>query len=157
MKFFKKNKKMNKVLIGIFCLSLISCNSDNDSTNDNTNAENNIVGVWKFEKEITISGADGITVLREYFPDDCKKQGTYEFTSNGKYIMNAYNTTNQGCEHSNGITDYTYVKNENKLIIGDKEAKIIELTNNKLVMSVPDNYDYNDDGIDDYLEYTFKK
>lgn len=145
---------MKKILIGTFFLSIISCNSDDES---NAPEINNVIGVWKMEKTITISGTDNSTIIKEYIADECKQKSTYEFNQNGKYIVSDYNYIGQECKNSTQTTNYIYMETENKLIIGNTESKIMELTPNKLVIYVPDNYDSNEDGVDDYLKYIFKK
>lgn len=53
--------------------------------------------------------------------------------------------------------NYTYDSSTQKLVMGNMESKVLELTANKLVVFVNDNYDSNNDGINDYLKYTFIK
>ncbi|QIG88552.1 hypothetical protein G6R40_02240 [Chryseobacterium sp. POL2] len=145
---------MKKIFFLSLILSSFACSSSHD---DSQNFDNNITGIWKMEKTSTISGSDIVTIISEYIPDDCKQKSTYEFNVNGKYIVNDYNYVGQDCQHINNVSNYTYLSSENKLIINNAESKIIELTNNKLVILVSDDYDSNGDGIDDYLKYTFKK
>ena len=144
---------MKNTILPILFLAFISCRSD-----DNTVTEtNNLIGVWKMEKTITVSGADNLTTIKEYIPDTCKQKSTFEFQQNGKYNVNDYNAIGQDCIHTNQIKNYTYLRSENKLIIDNSESKIIELSSNKLVLYIADNYDSNNDGINDYLKYIFKK
>ncbi|MDR2205982.1 MAG: lipocalin family protein [Flavobacteriaceae bacterium] len=146
---------MKKILIGIVCLAALTACKDDD---ENPKPEENLLlGVWKKERIITISGMDNTTVLDEETPDACDEKSTYEYTSDGKYIVEAYSTTNQGCVYEPSTQNYTYNKSENKLTVGNQTADVLELTSNKLVVFVPDHYDYNNDGVDDYLKYTFVK
>lgn len=148
---------MKKILAGALVLSLLSCGSDADE-NQNTNENANLLGVWKMQTNIVISGKDNTTVLHEYLPDDCKKQSTYEYRNDGKYISNDYNNIGNSCIKKNDTRDYVYKPSEQKIIINNSvEAKVLELTSNKLVIYVSDNYDYNGDGTFDYLKYIFYK
>lgn len=142
------------ILSLIISLILISCRSENDSQ---ITELDKIVGIWKMAKTITISGVDNSTIIEEYNPDDCKQKSTYEFNQNGKYIMNDYNKISNECKHQNRTVSYTYNPKEQKLIIDNTEAKVLELTDSKLVVYVQDNYDYDGDGTNDYLKYVFKK
>ena len=147
---------MNKsILLALFAsLCFVSCNSDDDSNNTDTNS---IVGIWKMEKTFTISGQDNTSIIREYTPDDCKQRSTFEFNQNGKYILNDYNYINDECKHDQETINYTYNKTNNKLLLDNNESTVLELTNNKLIIYVADNYDSNEDGVNDYIKYIFVK
>lgn len=145
---------IKKICTYAILLGVVSCSSEADTV---TSESNPLVGVWKMEKTITISGSDNTTQISEYNPDSCKQKSTHEFTQDGKYIINDYNSVGLECKYSNSTKTYTYLKNENKLIIGSATAKILEVSNNKLVLYIADNYDSNNDGVNDYLKYVFKK
>lgn len=144
---------MKNILLGLMILSIFSCRSSEEPVAE----MNHIVGIWKIQKTLVISGSDQKTILKETFPDDCKKKSRYEFTADNQYIGNDYNLINTGCIKSLVTTTYSYNQSENKLKIGPSEAKVLELSAAKLVVFINDNYDYNDDGIDDYLQYTYMK
>ncbi len=146
---------MKITILPILFLAFISCRSDdNDVTVKETNP---LIGIWKMDRTVTISGADNLTPINEYIPDPCKQKSTFEFQQNGKYNLNDYNAVGQECIHTHQIKNYTYLKSEDKLIIDNSESKIMELTSNTLVLYVADDYDSNNDGINDYLKYIFKK
>lgn len=144
---------MKKILTAIFALTLISCSSDREPISN----ENPLVGIWKMEKTTTISGKDNTSVISENLPDECKQKSTYEFNKDGNYIVNEYNNTNAGCVLSSRTTAYNYNQNEKKLTIGPSTSKVLELTQNRLMIYVADNYDSNDDGVNDFLRYSFKR
>ncbi|WP_234111004.1 MULTISPECIES: lipocalin family protein [Chryseobacterium] len=144
---------MEKMLLGLFLMATIaSCNSDrgNDAVIEPT-----VIGVWKLEKDLVVSGADHSTILHEYIPDDCKNKSTFEFAADGKYVANTYNTINSNCVNSVMNSQYQYKKNEKKLIIGASTADVLELSDHKLVVYAADNYDSNNDGINDFVKYFF--
>lgn len=145
---------MKKIILGFFLLGFIACNSDNEIP---TAEKNNIIGIWKMQKNLVISGKDNTTILKEYLPDDCKEKSTYEFTQDGKYNSVDYNYINSECVKSSSSKNYSYSGADKKLVIDNIEAKVLELSQSKLVIYIPDNYDYNDDGIDDFLQYIFIK
>ena len=144
---------MKNLLIPIFAFALFSCSSDRDSDS----VETNVVGIWKMEKTTTVSGKDNATVLREDLPDDCKQKSTYEFTNDRKLISNDYNNVSSECQFTSRTTPYTFNKNENTLTIGQDTSKVLELSGNRLVIYLAGNYDSNNDGINDFLRYTFKR
>lgn len=144
---------MKNILFAIFALALISCSSDREPVS----AEILLVGIWKMEKTTTVSGKDNTTVISENLPDECKQKSTYEFSKDGNYIINDYNNTNSGCVLSSRTTPYNFNPNEKTLTIGPSTSKVLELTQNRLIIYVADNYDSNSDGINDFLRYTFKR
>ncbi len=71
--------------------------------------------------------------------------------------MNDYNSVGSSCQKATATVDYMYTPAEQKLVINGTAAKVLELTTSKLVFQVPDNYDYNNDGKNDYIKYTYYK
>lgn len=147
---------MKKILLTITSLTLLSCSSDENFPNPDTTTSN-LIGVWKMERTVTVSGSDQTTVISTYLPDACKSNSTYEFKANGAYIAKDYNMVGTECKFSEVNKNYTYDSSTQKLVMGNMESKVLELTANKLVLYVNDNYDSNNDGINDYLKYTFIK
>ncbi len=144
---------MKNILTAFLAFMLISCSSDRDQISN----ELSVVGIWKMEKTTTVSGKDNATVISEYLPDECKQKSTYEFSTAGKFITNDYNNTNSGCVLTSRTTTYSYNKNDNKLTIGEDSGKVLDLSASRLIFYVADNYDSNDDGVNDFLRYTFKR
>ena len=144
---------MKNILKVLFALTIMSCNSDRDPIEE----EISLVGTWKIEKTTTISGVDQKTVLNEENPDTCKQKSTYQYTADQKYIVSEFNNTITGCEQSSFTTTYSYNDVQKILSIGLSTAQMQELTANRLVIFVADNYDYNGDGTLDFLRYTYKR
>lgn len=69
---------MKKILLTITSLTLLSCSSDENFPNPDTTTSN-LIGVWKMERTVTVSGSDQTTVISTYLPDTCKSNSTYEF------------------------------------------------------------------------------
>lgn len=145
---------MKKILLGILALGAVSCSNNDDEPSQN---QNNIIGVWKIQSKTTISGTDKTTVLGQEVIDDCKKQSTYEFRNDGKYYLIDYNSIGTNCQKSTATVDYTYNQAEQKITVNGSVSTVPESTTSKLVLLTPDNYDYNSDGVDDYIKYTFYK
>lgn len=145
-------KKILALVTLAICFS--SCQSDNVETSG-PDPQNIIVGKWKMKNSIVISGTDKTTVIQEYLPDDCKRKGTYEFTFDGKYIIDDYNSVGNNCVQSSSTLDYTFDLSQKTLKIGNQTADLLELTKNSLAVLVFDDYDYNNDGIKDYLKYIY--
>ena len=144
---------MKKISALLVLLSILSCRSDDPI--ENTSETNHLIGVWKLENNLVLSGIDKSTVIKEYLPDDCKKKGRYEYTIDNKYIMNDYNLIGSNCVHAASTQTYAYDRNTNTITLGQSTANVTELTDKKFVLIVQDNYDYNNDGIDDYLKYIY--
>ena len=144
---------MKRILLAMILVTALSCRADQDAPAET----NSVAGIWKMEKTSTVSDADLTTVFSEYLPDDCKQKSTFEFTEDGKYIINDYNSIGQECVHVAETKSDTYHPAENKLFIDTTEPKVLELTASRLAVIVEDDYDYNGDGISDYLEYIFRK
>ena len=152
---------MKKFLVGILAVvTLSSCNTGDDALPVYNNPGNNdtlVVGVWKIQTQFQISGVDKTTVIKETPPDDCKKQGTYEFRNDGKYYMIDYNNISSNCVKSESTTSYQYDPVQMKLTINNNAADVIEVSANKLIILVNDGQDYNGDGIKDYIKTVFYK
>ena len=141
-----KKNILNITLALIATTALTNCRSDN---NEETN-EISIVGVWKIQKQQTISGANSQTILDEFIPQtDCEKKPTYEFTSDNKYINKDYVFINNTCtEDGSETTTYSYNKETKKLTISTSTGDVLELTKSTLVVSIAES-DLNGDGIKD--------
>lgn len=152
---------MKKVLAGIlFAGVLSSCNMGDSELPVYENNENNntmVVGIWKIQTQYEISGADKTTVIKETLPDDCKKQGTYEFRNDGKYYMIDYNTINGNCVKSEATSSYQYDPVQMKLTINNSSSEVLDLSANKLTILAADTQDLNGDGIKDYIKTVFYK
>ncbi|UKB82217.1 lipocalin family protein [Chryseobacterium sp. MEBOG06] len=152
---------MKKVLAGIlFTGVLSSCNMGDSELPAYENNENNntmVVGVWKIQTQYQISGADKTTVIKETLPDDCKKQGTYEFRNDGKYYMIDYNTINGNCVKAETTSSYQYDPVQMKLTINNSSSEVLDLSANKLTILAADTQDFNGDGINDYIKTVFYK
>lgn len=152
---------MKKLLVGIFAAGAISSCSVGDDTlpmpDSSGNNNTNIVGIWKIQTQYQISGTNKETVITEKVPDDCKKQGTYEFKNDGKYYMTDYNNIGSVCKKSEATTPYEYNPAHMQLTIGSNVADVLELSSSKLVILVATNEDYNGDGIKDYDKTVFYK
>ncbi|WP_332453020.1 hypothetical protein [Chryseobacterium aquaticum] len=144
---------MKKIILPCISLLLLSCNSDNEEIQ----SENNLIGKWKMANTIVISGTDKTTVLKEYLPDDCKQKSSYEYTTGNKYITNDYNMINSECVLKSSTRDYIYNQTDKTLKVENIIANILELSKSNFVLLAPDNYDYNSDGVQDYLKYIFVK
>ena len=146
---------MKKILaLATLAICFSSCDSDNVETS-RPYPQNIIVGKWKMKNSIVISGTDKTTVIQEYLPDDCKRKGTYEFTLDGKYIVDDYNSIGSNCVQSSSTRDYNYNTGDKTLKIGDQTAEVLELTIDSLTVIVFDDYDHNSDGVKDYLKYIY--
>lgn len=146
---------MRKLIIALSAFALAACNNNDETPETPQNPA--LIGVWKVQSKTIISGTDQTTALGQETIDDCKKQSTYEFRTDGKYHMNDYNSINAACQKATATVDYTYTPAEQKLVISGTAAKVLELTASKLVFQAPDNYDYNNDGKNDYIKYTYYK
>lgn len=146
---------MKKILaLATLALCFSSCDSDNVEI-PHTDPPNIIVGKWKMKNNIVVSGTDKTTVIQEYLPDDCKRKGTYEFTFDGKYIVDDYNSIGSNCVQSSATRDYDYNTSNKTLKIGGQTAEVLELTIDSLTVLVFDDYDHNSDGVKDYLKYIY--
>ncbi|MFZ4929294.1 lipocalin family protein [Chryseobacterium sp. Mn2064] len=152
---------MKKFLVGITAfVALSSCNTGDETLPIYDNPSNNdsmVVGVWKIQTQVQISGTDKTTVIKETPPDDCKKQGTYEFRNDGKYYMTDYNNVSSNCVKTETTASYQYDPVHMKLTINNNTADVIEVSAGKLVILVNDGEDYNGDGIKDYIKTVFYK
>jgi len=144
---------MKKLILPCISLLLLSCNSDNEEPQP----ENYLIGKWKMANTIVISGTDKTTVLKEYLPDDCKQKSSYEYTTGNKYITNDYNMINSECVLKSSTRDYIYNQTDKTIKVENITANILELSQSNFVLLAPDNYDYNNDGVQDYLKYIFVK
>ncbi len=147
---------MKKIILPCISLLVFSCSSS-DNEEPQSEKENNLIGKWKITNTIVISGTDKTTVLKEYLPDDCKQKSTYEYTTENKYIANDYNTINGACVFKANTRDYMYNPTDKTIKVENSTADVLELTKSNFVLLTPDNYDYNSDGIQDYLKYIFVK
>ncbi|MGH1517775.1 lipocalin family protein [Chryseobacterium sp. JK1] len=152
---------MKKFLVGILAIAaLSSCDTGDASVFISDNSSNNtsaVVGIWKIQTQFQISGTDKTTVIKETPPDDCKKQGTYEFRNDGKYYMTDYNNVSSNCVKTQTTVPYQYDPVIMKLAINNSSADVIEVSANKLIILVNDNYDYNGDGVNDFIKTVFYK
>lgn len=146
---------MKKLIIALSAFVLAACNNNDETPEAPQNSA--LIGVWKIQSKTMISGADQTTAIGQETIDDCKKQSTYEFRTDGKYDMNDFNSIGSSCQKFAATVEYTYTPAEQKLVINGNAAKVLELTASKLVLQVPDNYDYNSDGKNDYVKYTYYK
>ena len=144
---------MKNVLKVLFALIIISCNSNRDPIEE----EISLVGTWKIERTITISGADQKTVLNDESPDTCKQKSTYQYTADQKYTVNDFNNTITGCEQTSFSTPYSYDNVKKILYVGLSTAQVQDLTANSLIIFIADNYDYDGDGTLDFLRYIYKR
>ncbi len=115
------------ILIATVFLGVLttSCSSDDD-----TPAVDPIVGVWKYTK-VTVDGTERPL-------DDCEKQSTYVFTTDGKTTDNYFEEFQSNCEAEN--TAGTWKKNEDGTYTGTFTDDIetyttnFKITNGELVI-----------------------
>lgn len=150
---------MKKIALGLLTISLFLSSCTDDKKEEIIHNDASIVGIWKIQKSEVLSGKDLNLVIKEYLPDECKLKSAYQFSNNGKYIIKDFNLINGECKETSGTKNYQYNSVDKKIIIeGAKEpAIVLDITNNKLIFYINDQYDHNDDGTDDYLRYTFVK
>ncbi len=136
---------MKKILLaGLAVFTLTACKKDEEK-------KPSIIGVWKLDKELLVSGVDDI-VLDTYTFDECEKKTTNEFKSNGQYVVTQYdwNQDHSDCEFDGTETmPYSYDESTKKITIDGQVGEVITLTENKLVMQA-ELGDENGDGVADY-------
>jgi len=153
--------KMTKLyILGAVSLLLLSCKTDNDNE-DNAAS---IVANWKFSKAEVVSGSDNTTVLYSQTLTGCDANTTFEFKSDGKYAIRYFLKQNNQCQfdyEDAGIYNY----DQTAQTIATKRSnsshteiyKVERLNNDELVLSLYDDYDQNNDGIEDKNVYYLNK
>ncbi len=74
------------LLLSVFALVFISCNSDDD----NDSSQELLIGTWTYFQ----SFEDGVEILL----DDCEKQETQVFNDDGTFTITEYDDFNGPCE-----------------------------------------------------------
>ena len=147
---------MKKVIL----LGLVSILAFNSCKNDDVEVPVlSVVGTWKLDKTVIRSGTDSSVILGTLNYNDCKKQSSYDFSSDGNYTTKFYDAVSGTCAVSYpGTQTYKFNSYSMRVILGTTYAKVYSLTENELV--IQDLYsatDYNNDGIVDiYVNYMIK-
>ena len=141
------------LLVATALVSLVACNRNNGTDEITPEPVSPIVGTWKYVRTEIISGADG-SKLETRVPDECGSKNTLEFRVDGKHIDKEFikiggQCTQDGDEESR--YDYNPATKILKLTYSDgsveqEEVFLLDATNLHIL---PEEYDYNRDGVDD--------
>lgn len=145
---------MKKLLLAaVAVVSLTACSRNNGTDEIAPEPVSPIVGTWKYVRTEIISGVDGST-LNTRVPDECGSKNTLEFRVDGKHIDKEFikiggQCTQDGDEESR--YDYNPATKILKLTYSDgsveqEEVFLLDATNLHIL---PEEYDYNRDGVDD--------
>ena len=145
---------MKKLLLAaVAVVSLTACSRNNGTDEITPEPVSPIVGTWKYVRTEIISGADG-SKLETRVPDECGSKITLEFRVDGKHIDKEFikiggQCTQDGDEESR--YDYNPATKILKLTYSDgsveqEEVFLLDATNLHIL---PEEYDYNRDGVDD--------
>jgi lipoprotein len=145
---------MKKLLLAaVAVVSLTACSRNNGTDEITPEPVSPIVGTWKYVRTEIISGADG-SKLETRVPDECGSKNTLEFRVDGKHIDKEFikiggQCTQDGDEESR--YDYNPATKILKLTYSDgsveqEEVFLLDATNLHIL---PEEYDYNRDGVDD--------
>jgi lipoprotein len=145
---------MKKLLLAtVAVVSLTACSRNNGADEITPEPVSPIVGTWKYVRTEIISGVDGST-LNTRVPDECGSKNTLEFRVDGKHIDKEFikiggQCTQDGDEESR--YDYNPATKILKLTYSDgsveqEEVLLLDATNLHIL---PEEYDYNRDGVDD--------
>ena len=140
------------LLVGSALLLMNSCNRDND------NSSNSLIGTWHPVKEEVISGKDMKTIIETYNSDDCDQKSTIVFTESTIKSTFYYKDATGKCNLDGADTvPYTFDANKMKITIEGSTVDVKLLNNSE--MRILDSYgeDVNNDGVDDYSLYYYKK
>lgn len=154
---------MKKALLSFSIIAvLLSCSSDNNSNDDTNNPgpgnSVSIVGTWKKNKEIIISGKDN-SVISNTPSDDCEKKTTFIFLQNNTVSEEVYENSNGSCIHYVSSTgNYSYDSSNKKVSITLANTtdvfEVPVLSSTELQMNFG-TLDANNDGFPDKLIYSF--
>ena len=145
---------MKKLLLAaVAVVSLTACSRNNGTDEITPEPVSPIVGTWKYVRTEIISGVDGST-LNTKVPDECGSKNILEFRVDGKHIDKEFikiggQCTQDGDEESR--YDYNPATKILKLTYSDgsveqEEVFLLDATNLHIL---PEEYDYNRDGVDD--------
>ena len=145
---------MKKLLLAaVAVVSLTACSRNNGTDEITPEPVSPIVGTWRHVRTEIISGADG-SKLETRVPDECGSKNTLEFRVDGKHIDKEFikiggQCTQDGDEESR--YDYNPATKILKLTYSDgsveqEEVFLLDATNLHIL---PEEYDYNRDGVDD--------
>ena len=145
---------MKKLLLAaVAVVGLTACSRNNGTDEITPEPVSPIVGTWKYVRTEIISGADG-SKLETRVPDECGSKNTLEFRVDGKHIDKEFikiggQCTQDGDEESR--YDYNPATKILKLTYSDgsveqEEVFLLDATNLHIL---PEEYDYNRDGVDD--------
>lgn len=131
---------------------VISCNDD-----DSNSPSNSVVGVWKPSVQKIYSGTNNSTVLASANADNCFKQSTFDFKSNGTVTVNILETGSGTTCYSVGAetSNYAYDSNTKILTVDGDQLPVKVLTTNTFeIEDVDYQEDYNNDGVIDRMYIT---
>ena len=145
---------MKKLLLAaVAVVSLAACSRNNGTDEITPESVSPIVGTWRHVRTEIISGADG-SKLETRVPDECGSKNTLEFRVDGKHIDKEFikiggQCTQDGDEESR--YDYNSATKILKFTYSDgsveqEEVLLLDATNLHIL---PEEYDYNRDGVDD--------
>lgn len=148
---------MKKILLTTLAVGLLmSCRKDDNNENNNNNDNASIVGTWRAVKKEIISGKDMKTILETELSSDCQKNSTFEFTTDNKYNVVAYDTFIGKCVIEDQFSiSYSYNSTTKKLAVKHStseayEGTVEQLTKSKLQVMGEYLGDYDKDGTNDY-------
>ena len=145
---------MKKLLLAaVAVVSLTACSRNNGTDEITPEPVSPIVGTWKYVRTEIISGADG-SKLETRVPDECGSKNTLEFRVDGKHIDKEFIKIGGQCTHDGDEEsryDYNPATKILKLTYSDgsveqEEVFLLDATNLHIL---PEEYDYNRDGVDD--------
>lgn len=146
---------MKKILLTTLAIGLlVSCRKDDENKNNNDAVS--ITGTWKAVKKEVISGKDMKRILETELSNECQKNSRFEFTTDNKYNVVAYDNFAGKCVIEDQFSiSYSYNSTTKKLAIKHSsseayEGTVEQLTTTKLQIMGEYLGDYDKDGINDY-------
>ncbi len=146
------------VLLALSLLSL-SCKTSDDDTENMAS----LVGDWKMSKAEVVSGSNN-AVLYSQTLEGCDASTTFAFSTDGSYSLKFYQEQNNQCEfdyEDKGL--YNYDRTAQTIVTKRSNTshmeiyKVEKLTDSELVLSLYDDYDQNQDGVEDKNVYYLRR
>lgn len=153
---------MKKVSLSFLTILLLtSCsNGDAETTDENKNQSQQVIGKWHRYKTIILNGKTDVP-LSSYSHAKCEIEGIHEFTTNNKYLLINYilNSSTQQCQQIGSVETYpySYTASTNILDIDGERYYIKHADSKELILQDYEYYDQNGDGTKDKKLDYYKK